>query len=135
MLPIWEGTTNVLSVDVLRALGADAPAKSLLARVDAALDAAHRRDRRRASRRPGPPGRRVRRGRRRAIGARGVAGARDLALLAADVLIAALLVEQAVAGSDERAATAADLWVRGRIARVDVGSAAAEAYPLVCGLD
>jgi hypothetical protein len=53
-------------------------------------------------------------------------------MLAADVLIAALLVEQSVAGADERAATAAELWVRGRIARADVGSAAAAAYPMVC---
>ena len=133
VLPIWEGTTNVLSLDVLRALALDAPAKSLLARVDGALDAAT--------------------GETATVlaGARGrlaiafaaavadpsapavVAGARDLAMLAADVLIAALLVEQSVAGADERAATAAELWVRGRIARADVGSAAAAAYPIVCG--
>ena len=133
VLPIWEGTSNVLSVDVLRSLGADGPAKSLLARVDAALDAATGEtaaalaDARgrltvaftAAAAEPSAP----------AV----IAGARDLALLAADVLIAALLIEQAVAGTDERAAAAADLWVRGRIARVDVGSAAAEAYPVVCG--
>ena len=133
VLPIWEGTSNVLSVDVLRSLGADGPAKSLLARVDAALDAATGEtaaalaDARRrltvaftaAAAEPSAP----------AV----IAGARDLALLAADVLIAALLVEQAVAGTDDRAAAAATLWVRGRLARVDVGSAAAEAYPVVCG--
>jgi hypothetical protein len=62
-----------------------------------------------------------------------IAGARDLAMLAADVLIAALLVEQSAGGADERAAVAADLWVRVRLARVDVGAAAAEAYPMVCG--
>ncbi len=132
VLPIWEGTSNVLSIDVLRSLGADAPAKSLLARVDAALDAATGEtaaalaDARgrltvgftAAAAQPSAP--------------TVIAGARDLALLAADVLIAALLIEQAVAGADERASAAADLWVRGRIARVDVGAAAAEAYPVLC---
>jgi acyl-CoA dehydrogenase len=133
VLPIWEGTSNVLSVDVLRSLGADAPAKSLLARVDAALDAA-----------TGATGAALAEGRARlgVVFAAAVAepsapaviaGARDLALLAADVLIGALLIEQSVAGADERAATAADLWVRGRIARADVGAAAAAAYPVVCG--
>jgi alkylation response protein AidB-like acyl-CoA dehydrogenase len=133
VLPIWEGTSNVLSVDVLRSLGADAPAKSLLARVDAALDAA-----------TGETAAALAdaRGRLAVAFAAAVAdpsapaviaGARDLAMLAADVLIAALLLEQSAGGADERAATAADLWVRGRLARVDVGSAAAEAYPMVCG--
>jgi acyl-CoA dehydrogenase len=132
VLPIWEGTSNVLSVDVLRSLGADAPAKSLLARVDAALGVSS-----------GETAAALDDARGRltvaftAVAAEPsaaavIAGARDLALLAADVLIAALLIEQAVAGADERAATAADLWVRSRIARADVGSAAAEAYPVVC---
>jgi acyl-CoA dehydrogenase len=133
VLPIWEGTTNVLSVDVLRSLGADAPAKSLLARVDATLDAA-----------TGATGAALAEARARlGVGIAAAAaepsapavaaGARDLALLAADVLIAALLVEQSVAGTDERAATAAHLWVRGRIARTDIGAAAAAAYPMMCG--
>ncbi len=133
VLPIWEGTSNVLSVDVLRSLAVDAPAKSLLARVDSALDAATGET---ATALAGARGRLA-----SAFAAAVadpsapavVAGARDLAMLAADVLIAALLVEQSVAGADARAATAADLWVRGRIARADVGSAAAAAYPMVCG--
>jgi acyl-CoA dehydrogenase len=40
VLPIWEGTTNVLSLDVLRALGTGAGLKPLLDRIQAAVDAA-----------------------------------------------------------------------------------------------
>jgi alkylation response protein AidB-like acyl-CoA dehydrogenase len=129
VLPIWEGTSNVLSVDVLRSLASDAPTKALLARVDAAVDASS-----------GETGGMLAAARARLADGLAaataeptapavVAGARDLALLASDVLIAALLVEQSVAGRDERAATAADLWVRGRIARLDVAARAAAAYP------
>ncbi|HEU0238508.1 MAG TPA: acyl-CoA dehydrogenase family protein [Micromonosporaceae bacterium] len=129
VLPIWEGTSNVLSVDVLRGLAVDAPAKALLSRIDATLDAAS-----------GETSAVLADARARlgsALTAAGaspsapaiVAAARDLALLASDVLIAALLLEQSVVGRDERAGVAADLWVRTRIARADVGAAAAAAYP------
>ena len=40
VLPIWEGTTNVLSVDVLRALSGTDSLKQVLGRVQAAIDAA-----------------------------------------------------------------------------------------------
>jgi hypothetical protein len=56
-----------------------------------------------------------------------IAGARDLALAMADLLTAALLVEQAATG-DARAAVTADLWVRRRLARVDVDATAAAVY-------
>jgi alkylation response protein AidB-like acyl-CoA dehydrogenase len=129
VLPIWEGTSNVLSVDVLRSLASDAPTKALLARVDAAVDASG-----------GETGRTLAGARTRLADGLAaataeptapaiVAGARDLALLASDVLIAALLVEQSVAGRDERAGITADLWVGGRIARLDVAARAAAAYP------
>ncbi|HEY7177063.1 MAG TPA: acyl-CoA dehydrogenase family protein [Micromonosporaceae bacterium] len=129
VLPIWEGTSNVLSMDVLRSLASDVPVKALLARVDAAIDAA-----------AGDTGETLAAARAR-LGAalasaasdpragHTIAGARDLALLASDVLIAALLLEQAVSGRDERAGTVAELWVRARLARADVGIAAAAAYP------
>jgi alkylation response protein AidB-like acyl-CoA dehydrogenase len=133
VLPIWEGTSNVLSVDVLRSLGADAPAKSLLARVDIALDAATGATAAALAEARARLGVAFAAAAAEPSAAAVVAGARDVALLAADVLIAALLIEQSVAGADERAATAADLWVRGRIARADVGAAAAAAYPMVCG--
>jgi alkylation response protein AidB-like acyl-CoA dehydrogenase len=135
VLPIWEGTSNVLSIDVLRSLGSDTSVKALFARIDAALDGAR-----------GATAAALAEGRDRLGAAFAsavaeplapgiVAGARDLALLASDVLIAALLIEQSAAGRDERAATAADLWVRGRIAHADIGAASAAAYPLVCSED
>ncbi len=121
VLPIWEGTSNVLSVDVLRSLSAEAPAAAVLARVDAAVDvaagstvgalaAARERLAKGFAVAAADPG-----------GTAVVAGARDLALLAGDTLTAALLVEQ-------DAGPAAELWTRSRLAREDVGPAAAAAF-------
>jgi acyl-CoA dehydrogenase len=129
VLPIWEGTSNVLSVDVLRSLTTDAPAKALLARIDTALDAATGETASALADARGRLGAAFATAAATPSAPHLVAAARDLALLASDVLIAALLIEQSVAGRDERAATAADLWVRGRLAREDIGPDAAAAYP------
>ncbi|MDQ7906179.1 acyl-CoA dehydrogenase family protein [Phytohabitans sp. ZYX-F-186] len=114
VLPIWEGTTNVLALDALRAVVRDDAAGPLLARLDAAQDTARgmspaladqlaaataslRTDLRDVAADPTAP----------AV----VAGARGLALRMGHTLTAALLVEHATAG-DEQAEVAARLWAR-----------------------
>ena len=114
VLPIWEGTTNVLSLDTLRATVRDDAAAPLLARLDAAQDIARgispalanqlheattalRADLADVTADP------------TAVGV--VAGARGLALRMGHALAAALLVEHATTG-DEQAEVAARLWSR-----------------------
>jgi acyl-CoA dehydrogenase len=127
VLPIWEGTSNVLSIDVLRSLSSDTVVKAFLARIDGVAGASTVVDAARetlASRLaaaiadPGAP--------------HVVAGARDLAMYAAEVLTAALLTEQANTG-DTRAATAGRLWTLSRLAREDIGSPAAAAFDALLG--
>jgi hypothetical protein len=139
VLPIWEGTTNVLSLDVLRAVARDAAAAPLLARLEAAVDLAvdlpalgRGGDRTGVG---GPPTADVLRATtgdlREALagvatdpyGAGVVAGARGLALRLAYALAAALLVEHGAWG-DEPAAVAAALWCARRLAGADVAVAA-----------
>ena len=121
VLPIWEGTTNVLSLDVLRALVRERAGGPLLARLDAAVALA-------------PPGLADLladevAGVREAVAAVSadpyatpvIAGARRFALRLAYLLAAALLVEQAAWG-DEEAEVIADLWIRGRLACADVST-------------
>jgi acyl-CoA dehydrogenase len=134
VLPIWEGTTNVLAVDVLRGLTADGPVKALLARIDTALDAATGNTGAALADARGRLGGMVATAAADPAAPSVLAGARDLAMLASDALMAALLIDQSVAGSDDRAATAADLWVRRRLGRADIGPAAADAYAML-GLD
>jgi alkylation response protein AidB-like acyl-CoA dehydrogenase len=103
VLPIWEGTTNVLSVDVLRALArgeglASVPADLRDAAAAAAAD-------------PAAP--------------HVLAGARQLALSIATALVADLLDEHAAATGTERAAAHARLWRRARIDRADISVEAA----------
>jgi acyl-CoA dehydrogenase len=103
VLPIWEGTTNVLSVDVLRALArgeglATVPADVRDAAAAAAAD-------------PASP----------AV----LAGARQLALAIATSLVADLLDEHAAATGTERAAAHARLWRRARVERRDIATEAA----------
>jgi alkylation response protein AidB-like acyl-CoA dehydrogenase len=113
VLPIWEGTTNVLALDVLRAVGRDGAARPLLARLSAAADhspalraataelsAAFAED---------PTSDKV------------IAGARGLALRAGYALAAALLLEQA-AGGDPRAETLARLWIRRWLRHEDIAA-------------
>ncbi|WP_173163004.1 acyl-CoA dehydrogenase family protein [Phytohabitans suffuscus] len=113
VLPIWEGTTNVLALDALRAVVRDDAAGPLLARLDAAqvvarglspamadqlaaATAALRADLGEVAADPT---------------AAAVAGARGLALRMAYALTAALLVEHATTG-DEQAEVTARLWAR-----------------------
>ncbi|BCB76027.1 DNA alkylation response protein [Phytohabitans flavus] len=114
VLPIWEGTTNVLALDALRAVVREDAAGPLLARLDAAQDtargiapaladqlaaatAALRADLSEVTTDP--------------TAAAVVAGARGLALRMGYALTAALLVEHAATG-DEQAEVAARLWAR-----------------------
>jgi alkylation response protein AidB-like acyl-CoA dehydrogenase len=104
VLPIWEGTTNVLSVDVLRALArgeglAAVPADLRDAAATAAAD-------------PAAP--------------HVLAGARHLALSIATALVADLLDEHAAQTGTERAAAHARLWRRARIDRADITAEAAQ---------
>ena len=127
VLPIWEGTSNVLSTDVARAIGRDEGVKQLLDRIDKALaistlgsttDVL-------AAARTGLAG---------SFAATTPAGARDLSLRAADVLTASLLVEQAAfesARGDDHAARVARLWIANRLSRRDIGDEAAAAFPTI----
>jgi acyl-CoA dehydrogenase len=122
VLPIWEGTTNVLSVDVLRALGS---AKLVLARVRDAADAA-----------PDGPGRDLAGALDRLAGevdaaaadprsAAVLAGARGLSLRLGYACAAALLVEHAAWSGDGADAALAALWTRRHVGGADI---AGEAY-------
>ncbi|GFJ95756.1 acyl-CoA dehydrogenase family protein [Phytohabitans rumicis] len=122
VLPIWEGTTNVLALDALRAVVRDDAATPLLARLDAALGTARglspslaqtiataatalREELATAQEDPAAAG--------------VVAGARGLALRMGYALAAALLVEHATCG-DEQSEAAARLWTRRWLRHEDV---------------
>ncbi len=114
VLPIWEGTTNVLSLDVLRALGA---AKLVLARVEPAGVPGTARlaaDVEAATADPHAPS--------------VVAGARGLALRLGYALIAALLAEHAAWSKLDADATLATLWARRHLTRADIAEPAHRAY-------
>jgi alkylation response protein AidB-like acyl-CoA dehydrogenase len=133
VLPIWEGTTNVLSVDTLRATGRDEGVKQVLDRLAIAagqsggdlagtLAAEHtalaeRLDH--AAARPDSP--------------TVLAGARDLALRLAYTLAAALLVEQAGpdGAGDPGAAVAARLWAASRLRHQDTSAGGYEHFALL----
>ncbi|HEU0132286.1 MAG TPA: acyl-CoA dehydrogenase family protein [Mycobacteriales bacterium] len=122
VLPVWEGTTNVLSLDVLRALARDDALTPYLARVDAALDAC-------AGEWLGPVAERLRTVRDEvAEAARAAAAAptadatqaraRALMERMAHLLAAAALTEQAAFDldrGDARTALVASLWTRRRL--------------------
>jgi hypothetical protein len=139
VLPIWEGTTNVLALDVLRAMTRDGArdgagggaGRALLVRLEEATDVAADVDgagaatadalydatkRLRAALAAVPADPR---------GDAVVAGARGLALRLAHALAAALLVEHASWG-DPGGAVAAHLWARRRLAGEDIAVAAHE---------
>jgi acyl-CoA dehydrogenase len=114
VLPIWEGTTNVLSVDVLRALGA---AKLVLARVESAGVPGTVRlaaDVEAATADPHAPS--------------VVAGARGLALRLGYALVAALLAEHAAWSKADADATLATLWTQRHLAHADIAEPAHRAY-------
>jgi hypothetical protein len=137
VLPIWEGTTNVLSVYVLRAASRNpALAPAFLARIDEATAQANSLwlagavDGLRAARykltdslaaAAADPG-------AEAV----VAAGRELALTMGYALATALLVEHATATGDEATKMAADLFGRARLAADDIAADAHEAFDLLC---
>jgi alkylation response protein AidB-like acyl-CoA dehydrogenase len=131
VLPIWEGTTNVLALDVLRATVREDASKPLLARLEAAVDlapeladplrAATARLREELAAVVADP-----------YAATVVAGARGLALRMGYALAAGLLAEQAAWG-DPLAGTAARLWVRRWLAGDDVAVEAHEHADALAG--
>ena len=154
VLPIWEGTSNVLSTDVVRAIARDEGCKQLLARIDNALDLLGAGTGVRGfdagagagAGSAAPAGMDALAAARQRLTAafadvaanptssRVLAGARDLALFAADVFTSALLVEQATfetVRGDDHGATVANLWIANRLAREDIGTATVAASATV----
>jgi acyl-CoA dehydrogenase len=137
VLPIWEGTTNVLAVDVVRALAQDpAAGTAFLAKLDEATAAASTMliggavDGLRAARfflmqalpaaAADPRGAGVR------------AGARHLAITMGHALALALLVEHAAGTGDEATKVAAELWGRARLTADETAVDAHEMYDVLC---
>jgi acyl-CoA dehydrogenase len=134
VLPIWEGTTNVLALDVLRAVARENAGERLLARIDAgaagcpvpevagALAASARDLGGALAAVAGDP-----------KGVAVVAGARGLALRMAHILAAALLADW----HDDVAQVAALLWTRrwlcGAGTSRDIAMLAHEHADLLCG--
>lgn len=134
VLPIWEGTTNVLALDVVRAIAREEAAGPLLGRLDAATDAARRISPTLAEALADATGElRTAVAEVRATPAAGavVAGARGLALRLAYALTTALLVEQA-AGGDELAEVAARLWARRWLRHEDIAVDAHQHLEVLC---
>jgi acyl-CoA dehydrogenase len=138
VLPIWEGTTNVLSVDVVRTLARHQDvAAAFVERLAAATDQASGLliggavDGLRAAQfalrdalpavHSDPASEGV------------VAGARHLALTMGYALACALLVEHAAATGDEATRAAAELWGRARLTADEVAVDAHRCYDLLCG--
>jgi alkylation response protein AidB-like acyl-CoA dehydrogenase len=121
VLPVWEGTTNVLSLDVVRALARDGALAPYLAYVDRALDV--------TGEWVGPVAERLRAVRDDVATAAATAaadptsgstqaGARHLMERMAHLLAAASLLEQAafdLERGDARSALVASLWTRRRL--------------------
>ncbi|HEY7224596.1 MAG TPA: acyl-CoA dehydrogenase family protein [Micromonosporaceae bacterium] len=137
VLPIWEGTTNVLSVDVIRALAHDPGlAKAFLARLDEATDQA-------SSMLIGGAVDGLRTARFALGGAletaaakprdeRVLAGARQMALTIGYGLALALLVEHAAATDDQATKVAAELWGRARLTADDIAHDAHTTFEILC---
>jgi alkylation response protein AidB-like acyl-CoA dehydrogenase len=118
VLPIWEGTTNVLSLDVLRAIVAG-HTEPLLSRLEAhpALEQTTSSLREEVTLVRKDP-----------AAAAAVAGARGLALRLAHALTAALLLDHAPWGTE----AAADLWCRRWLHHEDIAPAAAHHFTDLC---
>jgi acyl-CoA dehydrogenase len=127
VLPIWEGTTNVLSLDVMRAVVREDAGKRLLARLEAATDIDP------ALADPLRAAAEQLRGALAAVAADPyavavMAGARGLALRMAYALGAALLA----GWGDDVAGLAARLWTRRWLAGDDIAAQAAEHMEALC---
>jgi acyl-CoA dehydrogenase len=126
VLPIWEGTTNVLALDMLRALTGGEGVKPLLVRIQTAIDAAADRLPVMAQALAHAAGRLAADAETAAddpTSARILAGARGLALRLGYALGSALLIEHAawaIEQGDEAPATAATLWTLRWLAGADI---------------
>jgi hypothetical protein len=137
VLPIWEGTTNVLAIDVVRALAHDPSlGQTFIARLDEATAQASTMlvggavDGLRAARfflmnampaaAADPKAEAV------------VAGARHLALTMGYALALALLVEHAAATDDEATKVAAELWGRCRLTADETAMDAHRSFEILC---
>jgi hypothetical protein len=137
VLPIWEGTTNVLAVDVVRALAHDPSlGQSFLDKLDEATASASGMliggavDGLRAARfflmdampaaAADPRGEAV------------LAGARHMALTMGYALALALLVEHAAATADEATKVAAELWGRARLTADETAVDAHHTFDILC---
>ncbi|WP_446214352.1 acyl-CoA dehydrogenase family protein [Micromonospora sp. IBSANI012] len=134
VLPIWEGTTNVLSLDVLRAVAREDAGAPLLRRLTDATDLARRLSPTLADTLAAVTG--ELRGALTDVAADPgavavVAGARGLALRMAYALTTALLVEHAAWG-DEQAELAARLWARRWLRHEDIAADAHHHFDLLC---
>ncbi len=135
VLPIWEGTTNVLSVDVVRALTRDPGAGPLfLAHLDAATQSASEMliggavDGLRAARFAlMPQFSAVAEGTEEVL-----ASARQTALTMGYALARALLVEHAAATGDEATKVACELWGRARLTADETAVDAHRTFELLC---
>ena len=139
VLPIWEGTTNVLSLDVLRALGDErvdvvtpllAAVDSVVARAsattglnDVAVALASARD---------EVADQIKQAVADPSSAQTQARARVLTLRSASLLAGACLLEAALDG-DERAYAVADLWIRRRLLAEDCAGLGHARFDLIVG--
>lgn len=135
VLPIWEGTTNVLSVDIVRALSRDPNlGPTFMTQLDEATQQASDMliggavDGLRAARFALMP--------QLAAIASGsdevLAGARQLALTMGYGLALALLVEHASATNDEATKVAAELWGRARLTADETAVDAHRTFEILC---
>ncbi|WBB68729.1 acyl-CoA dehydrogenase family protein [Micromonospora sp. WMMD812] len=134
VLPIWEGTTNVLAMDVLRAVTREDAGPPLLRRLAGAVDLARPLSPALADTLAAVTGELRDTLAEVAVdpqSVRVVAGARGLALRLAHALTAALLVEHASWG-DEQAELAARLWARRWLRREEIAEDAHHHLDLLC---
>lgn len=139
VLPIWEGTTNVLSLDVLRALGDQRVdvVTPLLGAVDRIVDtardiAALQEIATNLATARNEVESEIKTATSELISPTTQARARLLTLRAGSLLAAACLLEAALAG-DERAAAVADLWIRRRLLGEDVAGLGHARFDLIVG--
>jgi alkylation response protein AidB-like acyl-CoA dehydrogenase len=138
VLPIWEGTTNVLALDVIRAVhGEPALIDDLLSQLDEATAQA-------SGMLVGGAVDGLRSARFYLKGALAAvaadpdsdavrAGARQLALTLGQALALVQLVGHAAATDDEATKAAAELWGRARLTADDIATDAHTSFELLCG--